>query len=147
MRVRLEHLTKKFSDVTAVSDFSASLEHGELISLLGRRAAASPPSSTCWRAYCRSRAAKIYFDDDDVTNMPPEKRGIGLVFQNYALYPHMTVLQNICFPLEVQKVPKAERLERAMDIAKLVHVDTMMKRHPPSSPAASSSAWPSPGRW
>ena len=75
-------------------------------------------------------SGKIYFDDDDVTNMPPEKRGIGLVFQNYALYPHMTVLQNICFPLEVQKVPKAERLERAMDIAKLVHVDTMMKRHP-----------------
>ena len=62
--------------------------------------------------------------------MPPEKRGIGLVFQNYALYPHMTVLQNICFPLEVQKVPKAERLERAMDHRQLVHVDTMMKRRP-----------------
>ena len=73
---------------------------------------------------------KIYFDDDDVTNMPPEKRGIGLVFQNYALYPLYVYLLNICFPLEVQKVPKAERLARAMDIAKLVHVDTMMKRHP-----------------
>ena len=131
MRVRLEHLTKKFSDVTAVSDFSASLEHGELIS------PARAPSG-CGKSTILNMLAgilpvtdgKIYFDDDDVTYMPPEKRGIGLVFQNYALYPHMTVLQNICFPLEVQKVPKAERLARAMDIAKLVHVDTMMKRHP-----------------
>ena len=62
--------------------------------------------------------------------MPPEKRGIGLVFQNYALYPHMTVMGNICFPLETQKVPKAERIERANEIAKLVHVDMLMNRKP-----------------
>ena len=130
MRVRLEHLTKKFSDVTAVSDFSASLEHGELISLLGPSGWGKSTILNMLAGILPVTSGKIYFDDDDVTNMPPEKRGIGLVFQNYALYPHMTVLQNICFPLEVQKVPKAERLERAMDIAKLVHVDTMMKRHP-----------------
>ena len=130
MRVRLEHLTKKFSDVTAVSDFSASLEHGELISLLGPSGCGKSTILNMLAGILPVTSGKIYFDDDDVTNMPPEKRGIGLVFQNYALYPHMTVLQNICFPLEVQKVPKAERLERAMDIAKLVHVDTMMKRHP-----------------
>ena len=130
MRVRLEHLTKKFSDVTAVSDFSASLEHGELISLLGPSGCGKSTILNMLAGILPVTSGKIYFDDDDVTNMPPEKRGIGLVFQNYALYPHMTVLQNICFPLEVQKVPKAERLGRAMDIAKLVHVDTMMKRHP-----------------
>ena len=130
MRVRLEHLTKKFSDVTAVSDFSASLEHGELISLLGPSGCGKSTILNMLAGILPVTGGKIYFDDDDVTNMPPEKRGIGLVFQNYALYPHMTVLQNICFPLEVQKVPKAERLERAMDIAKLVHVDTMMKRRP-----------------
>ena len=130
MRVRLEHLTKRFSDVTAVSDFSASLEHGELISLLGPSGCGKSTILNMLAGILPVTSGKIYFDDDDVTNMPPEKRGIGLVFQNYALYPHMTVLQNICFPLEVQKVPKAERLERAMDIAKLVHVDTMMKRRP-----------------
>ena len=130
MRVRLEHLTKRFSDVTAVSDFSASLEHGELISLLGPSGCGKSTILNMLAGILPVTSGKIYFDDDDVTNMPPEKRGIGLVFQNYALYPHMTVLQNICFPLEVQKVPKTERLERAMDIAKLVHVDTMMKRRP-----------------
>ena len=73
---------------------------------------------------------RIYFDDQDVTGMPPEKRGIGLVFQNYALYPHMTVMGNICFPLETQRVPKAERIERANEIARLVHVDMLMNRKP-----------------
>ena len=107
MRVRLEHLTKKFSDVTAVSDFSASLEHGELISLLGQSGCGKSTILNMLAGILPVTSGKIYFDDDDVTNMPPEKRGIGLVFQNYALYPHMTVLQNICFPLEVQKVPKA----------------------------------------
>ena len=112
MRVRLEHLTKRFSDVTAVSDFSASLEHGELISLLGPSGCGKSTILNMLAGILPVTSGKIYFDDDDVTNMPPEKRGIGLVFQNYALYPHMTVLQNICFPLEVQKVPKAERVER-----------------------------------
>ena len=130
MRVTLEHLTKKFSDVTAVSDFSATLEHGELISLLGPSGCGKSTILNMLAGILPVTDGKIYFDDEDVTNMPPEKRGIGLVFQNYALYPHMTVLQNICFPLEVQKVPKPQRLERAMEIAKLVHVDTMMKRRP-----------------
>ena len=95
MRVRLEHLTKKFSDVTAVSDFSASLEHGELISLLGPSGCGKSTILNMLAGILPVTSGKIYFDDDDVTNMPPEKRGIGLVFQNYALYPHMTVLQNI----------------------------------------------------
>ena len=92
MRVRLEHLTKKFSDVTAVSDFSASLEHGELISLLGPSGCGKSTILNMLAGILPVTSGKIYFDDDDVTNMPPEKR--------------------------------------AMDIAKLVHVDTMMTRRP-----------------
>ncbi len=76
------------------------------------------------------KGCKIYFDDDDVTDVAPEKRGVGLVFQNYALYPHMTVLENICFPLEIKKVPKSERVQKAMEMAKLVHVDNMLDRKP-----------------
>ena len=130
MKVTLEHLTKRFTDVTAVSDFSATLEHGELISLLGPSGCGKSTILNMLAGILPVTSGRILFDDDDVTNMPPEKRGIGLVFQNYALYPHMTVMQNICFPLEVQKVPKKERLERAMEIAKLVHVDAMLKRRP-----------------
>ena len=73
---------------------------------------------------------QIFFDDEDVTKLPPDQRNIGMVFQNYALYPHLTVLENISFPLEIKKVPKKERFEKAKEIAKLVQVDSLLKRYP-----------------
>lgn len=130
MRVVLDHITKRFADVTAVSDFSATLEDGELVSLLGPSGCGKSTLLNMLSGILPVSGGKIYFDDQDVTSMPPEKRGIGLVFQNYALYPHMTVMGNICFPLETQRVPKAERIERANEIAKLVHVDMLMNRKP-----------------
>ena len=130
MRVVLDHITKKFGDFTAVSEFSAVLEDGELVSLLGPSGCGKSTLLNMLSGILPVSGGKIFFDDQDVTAMPPEKRGIGLVFQNYALYPHMTVMGNICFPLETQKVPKAERIERANEIAKLVHVDMLMSRKP-----------------
>lgn len=130
MRVVLDHITKKFGDFTAVSEFSAVLEDGELVSLLGPSGCGKSTLLNMLSGIQPVSGGKIFFDDQDVTAMPPEKRGIGLVFQNYALYPHMTVMGNICFPLETQKVPKAERIERANEIAKLVHVDMLMNRKP-----------------
>ena len=130
MRVVLDHITKRFADVTAVSEFSATLEDGELVSLLGPSGCGKSTLLNMLSGILPVSGGKIYFDDQDVTSMPPEKRGIGLVFQNYALYPHMTVMGNICFPLETQRVPKAERIERANEIAKLVHVDMLMNRKP-----------------
>ena len=77
---------------------------------------------------------RLLFGDDDVTNLPPEKRGVGLVFQNYALYPHLTVRQNITFPLEnlrgEEKLTKEERNSKAEEIARLVQIDTLMDRKP-----------------
>ena len=130
MRVVLDHVTKRFADVTAVSDFSATLEDGELVSLLGPSGCGKSTLLNMLSGILPVSGGRIYFDDQDVTGMPPEKRGIGLVFQNYALYPHMTVMGNICFPLETQRVPKAERIERANEIARLVHVDMLMNRKP-----------------
>ena len=130
MRVVLDHITKRFSDVTAVSEFSATLEDGELVSLLGPSGCGKSTLLNMLSGILPVSGGKIFFDDQDVTAMAPEKRGIGLVFQNYALYPHMTVMGNICFPLEMQRVPKAERVERANEIAKLVHVDMLMNRKP-----------------
>ena len=130
MRVRLENLTKKFGATVAVDHFNAVLEDGELISLLGPSGCGKSTILNMLSGIIPVTEGKIFFDDEDVTALPPERRGIGLVFQNYALYPHMTVLQNICFPLEIQKVPKAERVERAMDMARLVHVDDLINRRP-----------------
>ncbi len=75
-------------------------------------------------------AGSILFDSEDVTGLPPEQRGIGLVFQNYALYPHMSVMGNITFPLEIQNVQRGEREERARAMAELVHMEGLLSRKP-----------------
>ena len=130
MQVRLDSITKKFGSFTAVDTFSVTLEDGEMICLLGPSGCGKSTILNMLSGILPVSGGHIWFDDDDVTKLPPEERGIGLVFQNYALYPHMTVLENICFPLEIKKVPKAERIERATKMAKLVHVDTMLNRKP-----------------
>ncbi|MBE6029985.1 MAG: ABC transporter ATP-binding protein [Clostridiales bacterium] len=141
MKVVLENLTKKFpsrtkggSDVIAVNDFNFEIPDGQLIGLLG--------PSGCGKSTCLNllsglqtpTSGKIYFGDDDVTNLPPENRGVGLVFQNYALYPHLTVKQNIMFPLQnlkgADKLSKPEMEEKALEAAKLVQIDGLMDRKP-----------------
>lgn len=130
MQVKLENVTKKFPGVTAVDNFSATLPDGELICLLGPSGCGKSTILNMLSGIIPVSGGEIYFDEDNVTKLPPEERGIGLVFQNYALYPHMTVLENICFPLEIKRVPKEERLRRATEMAKLVHVDKLLNRKP-----------------
>ena len=130
MRVKMENLTKQFGTLTAVDHFNVEMEDGELIALLGPSGCGKSTILNMLAGILPVTDGKIWFDRDDVTKMPPEERGIGLVFQNYALYPHMSVLNNICFPLEIQKVPKEERIRRAKEMAELVHVETMLDRKP-----------------
>ena len=106
MRVRLENLTKKFDNVVAVDDFSMTFEDGQLVVLLGPSGCGKSTLLNMLSGILPATEGKIYFDDEDVTDLPPQDRGVGLVFQNYALYPHMTVLENIAFPLEIKKVSK-----------------------------------------
>ena len=115
MQIKLEHLTKRFGDTVAVNDLSITLESGKLIALLGPSGCGKTTTLNMISGILPVSGGSIFFDDRDVTSLPPEKRGIGLVFQNYALYPHMTVLQNICFPMEIQRIPKKERIRRAGD--------------------------------
>jgi len=130
MRVRTENLTKRFGDQTAVNSFDLVLEEGELTALLGPSGCGKSTTLNMLSGILSVTEGKIYFDDDDVTDLPPQKRGIGLVFQNYALYPHLSALDNIAFPLEIQKVPKAERYERAREMAKLVAIEEYLDRKP-----------------
>lgn len=135
IEVRLQNLTKEFVDKTgkitvAVNDFSVVIPAGKLIGLLGPSGCGKSTTLYMIAGLHKPTAGSIFFGDDDVTNMAPEKRGIGLVFQNYALYPHMTVRQNIMFPLENMKVPKHEALRRAKEMAELVHIGELMERKP-----------------
>ena len=111
MKVTLQNLTKKFpsrnikqpQDVIAVNDFSFEIPDGKLIGLLGPSGCGKSTTLNLLSGLQKPTSGKIFFGDDDVTNLPPENRGVGLVFQNYALYPHLNVQQNITFPLEIRK--------------------------------------------
>lgn len=142
MRIALEHLTKTFpsrnkkapGEVVAVHDLTVEIPDGELISLLGPSGCGK---STALNLICgleKPTGGKIYFGDTEVTRLPPEIRGVGMVFQNYALYPHLTVLQNILFPLENRKgkdrLSREEMIKRAKEAAALVQIDELMERKP-----------------
>lgn len=130
MQIKVEHLTKRFNDVTAVDDFNKVFESGKLTALLGPSGCGKSTMLNMLAGILPVSEGKIYFDDEDVTDMPPQKRGVGLVFQNYALYPHMSVLENISFPLEIQKVNKDERHKKAIEMAKLVQIEQYLDRKP-----------------
>ena len=142
MKVVLQNVTKKFpsrnkkekTDVIAVNNFSFEIPDGKLIGLLGPSGCGKSTALNLISGLQKPTEGKIFFGDDDITKVPPEKRGVGLVFQNYALYPHLTVKQNITFPLEnlkgKEKLTKAQMNEKAEEIAKLVQIDGLLDRKP-----------------
>ncbi len=142
MKVVLQNLTKIFpsrdkkagNEVVAVNDFTFEIPDGKLIGLLGPSGCGKSTTLYMISGLQKPTGGKIFFGDDDVTTLPTENRGVGLVFQNYALYPHMTVKQNILFPLQnlkgADKMSKQEMLERAYYAAKLVQIEDLMDRKP-----------------
>lgn len=142
MKVVLEKLTKKFPprnkkngvEVVAVDSLAFEIPDGKLVGLLGPSGCGK---STTLYLICgleTPTSGRVFFGEDDVTDLPAENRGVGLVFQNYALYPHLTVRNNILFPLQnlkgKQKLTKQEMLKRADEAAKLVQIETLMDRKP-----------------
>ena len=142
MKVVLQNLTKIFpsrdkkagNEVVAVNDFTFEIPDGKLIGLLGPSGCGKSTTLYMISGLQKPTSGRIFFGDDDVTELSTENRGIGLVFQNYALYPHMTVKQNILFPLQnlrgADKMTKEAMLERAEWAAKLVQIDELMDRKP-----------------
>jgi len=142
MKVVLQNLTKKFpsrnkkdpTEVVAVDNFTFEIPDGKLIGLLGPSGCGKSTALHLISGLQKPTSGKIYFGDDDVTGLPPENRGVGLVFQNYALYPHLTVRQNIIFPLEnlrgKDKLTKEEMNAKAEKAAGLVQLDGLMDRKP-----------------
>ncbi len=142
MKVVLQNLTKKFpnrnkklkTEVTAVDNFNFEIPDGKLIGLLGPSGCGKSTTLSLICGLLKPSSGKIFFGDDDVTNLPAENRGVGMVFQNYALYPHLTVRQNIVFPLEnlrgKEKLSRDEMNKKAEEVAKLVQLDGLMERKP-----------------
>lgn len=142
MKVVLQNLTKKFpgrgrktsGEVTAVNNFTFEIPDGELVGLLGPSGCGKSTALNLISGLLKPTEGRIFFGEDDITDLPPENRGVGLVFQNYALYPHLTVRQNILFPLQnlkgKDKLSKAVMSEKAYEAAKLVQIEGLMDRKP-----------------
>lgn len=142
MKIVLQNLTKKFpargrrshDEVIAVNNFDFEIPDGKLVGLLGPSGCGKSTTLNLICGLLKPTDGKIFFGEDDVTQLPAENRGVGLVFQNYALYPHLTVEQNIRFPLEnlkgADKLNKEQMRERVYDAARLVQIEELMERKP-----------------
>jgi len=135
MEIRLEGLTKVFTDKTgketrAVDELTITIPSGKLVGLLGPSGCGKSTTLFMIAGLHKPSGGKIYFGDDDVTRLAPEKRGIGLVFQNYALYPHMTVRQNIMFPLENLNVSFKQAQALVEEMAELVGIKDQLDKKP-----------------
>ncbi len=142
MKIVLQNLTKRFpnrnkkekTDVIAVDNFDFEIPDGKLVGLLGPSGCGKSTTLNLICGLIKPTEGKIFFGEDEVTNLPPENRGVGMVFQNYALYPHLTVKKNIMFPLENfkgdKKLSKEEKLRRTVEAAKLVQIDGLLERKP-----------------
>lgn len=124
----LEGLVKKFDEVTAVADVSLTVPEGELIALLGPSGCGKTTTLRMVAGFIQPTQGRILVDGKDITQLPPYKRGMGMVFQSYALFPHMDVYGNVVFGLQMAKVPKSEARERVMAALKRVRLDQYAKR-------------------
>ena len=131
-RVSLEGLRKTFNAAAApaIQHLDLKTEEGEFISLLGPSGCGKTTTLRCVAGFEFPDAGRVRLDDEDITDLPPEKRDIGMVFQNYALFPHLTVARNLAFGLEMRGVGKAEIKRRVDEVLAMVQLTPMAERYP-----------------
>ncbi len=129
-RLAIEHLRKSYGDVTVVDDVTIDIAEGEFLVLLGPSGCGKTTTLRMVAGFVPPSAGKIAIGPRDVTGLPPWKRNCGLVFQSYALFPHMTVAENVAFGLEMRKTPKADRGPRVAEALRLVQLTGFDTRYP-----------------
>ncbi|WP_192562767.1 ABC transporter ATP-binding protein [Pseudomonas gozinkensis] len=128
--VKIDRVTKKFDETVAVDDVSLEIKKGEIFALLGGSGSGKSTLLRMLAGFERPTEGRIFLDGVDITDMPPYERPINMMFQSYALFPHMTVAQNIAFGLQQDKIPKAEIDARVAEMLKLVQMSQYAKRKP-----------------
>ncbi|WLI12899.1 MULTISPECIES: ABC transporter ATP-binding protein [Pseudomonas] len=128
--VKIDRVTKKFDETIAVDDVSLEIKKGEIFALLGGSGSGKSTLLRMLAGFERPTEGRIFLDGVDITDMPPYERPINMMFQSYALFPHMTVAQNIAFGLKQDKIPSAEVDARVAEMLKLVQMSQYAKRKP-----------------
>ena len=132
--IRFEHIRKEYENATPHKDVKGTINKGDVVTIIGPSGTGKSTLLRMINGLEKPTSGKIYFGDDDVTQLPPEHRGVGMVFQSYALYPHLTVRQNIMFPLEnlkgKDKLSKEEMNRKAEEAAALVQIEGLLDRKP-----------------
>ncbi|UJF21513.1 polyamine ABC transporter ATP-binding protein [Shewanella sp. OMA3-2] len=128
--LKIDRISKLFDDVRAVDNVSLTINKGEIFALLGGSGSGKSTLLRILAGFEKPTEGRIFLDGVDITDMPPYERPINMMFQSYALFPHMTVEQNIAFGLKQDKMPKAEIAQRVEEMLKLVHMETYAKRKP-----------------
>ncbi|MBK7264564.1 MAG: ABC transporter ATP-binding protein [Rubrivivax sp.] len=126
----LEGLSKSYGDVHALIDMNLAVERGEFVGLLGPSGCGKTTTLQALAGFVQATRGRIVLDGRDITDVPPNQRGLGMVFQSYALFPHMTVAQNVAFGLEMRQVSRSERERRVGRMLELVHLDELAARYP-----------------
>ncbi|MEC4726643.1 polyamine ABC transporter ATP-binding protein [Shewanella sp. D64] len=128
--LKIERVSKLFDEVRAVDDVSLNIYQGEIFALLGGSGSGKSTLLRMLAGFDKPSEGRIYLDGVDITDMPPHERPINMMFQSYALFPHMSVEQNIAFGLKQDKLPKDEITSRVKEMLKLVHMEEYAKRKP-----------------
>lgn len=128
--VELRQVCKRFGDAVALADIDLSVAKGEFVTLLGPSGSGKTTLLNMIAGMMQPTSGQVFIDGRDATRLPPSERGLGMVFQNYALMPHMSVFDNIAFPLRVRKLPKAEIAQRVNDVLQLIRLPDIGKRKP-----------------
>jgi putative spermidine/putrescine transport system ATP-binding protein len=128
--LRLEGLSKRFGDFVAVEDMNLEVEKGEFVSFLGPSGCGKTTTLQMIAGFVNPTEGRIFINDQDITQVKPDKRNLGIVFQSYALFPHMTIADNVAFGLEMRKVEKPERDERVKEMLSLVGLGDFAHRFP-----------------
>lgn len=121
--VRFQAVTKRFQDVTGVKNLNLEIKNGEFFTLLGPSGCGKTTTLRMIAGFTFPSEGRIFLDQQEITSVPPHKRNTGMVFQNYALFPHMTVMENVAFGLAVRKIPKQERTKQVKEILQRVRLD------------------------
>ena len=128
--IELRNVTKRYGDLVANDNVTLQIRRGELMTLLGPSGCGKTTALRCITGHNIPDEGQVFIDGEDVTEVPTYKRQLGMVFQNFALFPHMTVFDNVGFPLMIRRMSKAERRERVMEALRLIRMQEYEQHYP-----------------